>query len=152
MIIYLDQKTYNFLSSYTLKPGNIELELRFGHYDINKNFKPDIGYDKFKELESFLSQNSSISRIEKQDTIVEIYEDNTRKIVDRKNPKNIIYEKKTKLYNSNIWITNRTQGTTQYNRLPCSTTFCYKRPRLGDSGFKTLPEGLSRGKVVYRLN
>ena len=50
MIIYFDPKTYHFLHTYVIKPGNIELELRFGNYDKDGNFKPDIGLETFTKF------------------------------------------------------------------------------------------------------
>lgn len=100
MIIYLDPKTYQYLSSYTLKSGDIELELRFGHYE-DKRFKPDIGLDTYKKLDAYLRSNTKvINRVEKEESKVEIYKDKLRKVIYPDG--RFLYQKKNKLYTSDI--------------------------------------------------
>lgn len=100
MIIYLDPKTYQYLGSYALKPGNIELELRFGHYE-NKRFKPDIGLDTYNKLDTYLRSNPQmINKIEREDSNVEIYENGVRKVIYQDG--RFLYQKKNKLYTSDI--------------------------------------------------
>lgn len=104
MLIYLDPKTYQFLRSYYLKKGNIELELRFGQYKDGK-FKPDIGYLTYSKLQNFLSSDKSIiTSIEEEDTKVEIYNDNIRKIIFKDG--RFLYQRKNKLYTGDIEYKN----------------------------------------------
>lgn len=100
MIIYLDPKTYQFLGSYSLKPGNIEVELRFGKYD-NGRFKPDIGLDSYNKIDSYLRSNPNlINRIEQEDSKVELYADRVRKVIYSNG--RVIYQRKNKLYTNDI--------------------------------------------------
>lgn len=100
MIIYLDPKTYQYLGSYSLKSGNIELELRFGHYE-DKRFKPDIGLDTYNKLDAYLRSNTQfINRVEKEESKVEIYGDGIRKVIYPDG--RFLYQKKNKLYTSDI--------------------------------------------------
>lgn len=99
MIIYLDPKTYQFLSTYAFKPRNIELELRFGSYKDGK-FKPDIGQEKYTELDKYFRQNKQlINRVVTEQSISEIFSDGVRKINENGR---VYYQRKNKLYTGDI--------------------------------------------------
>ena len=99
MIIYLDPKTYQFLNNYALKSENVELELRFGKYKDGK-FKPDIGKETYLSLGNYLRDNKKvISKIDDQDSKVEIFSDGIRKVYQ---DGNILYQKKNKIYTGDI--------------------------------------------------
>jgi predicted RNA methylase len=99
MIIYLDTKLYKFLSTYSLKNENIELELRFGQYKDGK-FKPDIGQEKYVTIDNYLKNNKElIHKIETEQSKVEIFSDGIRKISTSEKS---YYQKKNKLYTGDI--------------------------------------------------
>jgi hypothetical protein len=116
MNIYFDLRTYNYLNTYVLKPGNIELELRFGNYDKDGKFKPDIGLETFNKMNEYFNQifvsddsnKSIISKVE-EDSNSEILPNHIRRIIYTESQKNdpqirgkIKYEQKNKIYTGDI--------------------------------------------------
>ena len=99
MYIYFDPKTYQFLNTYMIKQGNIELELRFGYYEDGR-FKPDIGIQMFNKLNTFLSSSQNIVHISKEESTSEILSSNIRKITNKDG--SVKYERKTKLFTNDI--------------------------------------------------
>ena len=115
MIIYFDPKTYHFLHTYVIKPGNIELELRFGNYDKDGKFKPDIGLETFTKMHDFFNtiissdKNKTISHKVEEETKSEILPNHIRRITYTESQKNnpelrgkIKYEQKNKIYTNDI--------------------------------------------------
>jgi predicted RNA methylase len=108
MIIYFNPKTYNFLKTYVIKPGNIELEVRFGKYE-NGRYKPDIGLETFNKIKDFLSTNPNITNIIEEESKSEILPHHIRRITYSNSEKNIPqlrgvvkYEQKNKIYTDDI--------------------------------------------------
>jgi hypothetical protein len=109
MNIYFDPKTYNFLHTYVLKPGNIELEVRFGKYDKDGKFKPDIGLETFTKMNELLTLNKDIISKVEEETKSEILPNHIRRITYTESEKNkselrgkIKYEQKNKIYTGDI--------------------------------------------------
>ena len=114
--IYFDPRTYNFLNTYVLKPGNIELELRFGNYDKDGKFKPDIGLETFNKMNGYFNQillsddpNKSIINKAEEESKSEILPNHIRRIVYTDSQKNnpqvrgkIKYEQKNKIYTGDV--------------------------------------------------
>jgi predicted RNA methylase len=104
MIIYLDPKTYQFLGNYSFKPGNTELELRFGKYKDGK-FKPDIGNKIYDEMENYLKnlKDKQIASIQYENSMSVIFSDGIRKVVF---PTKTFYQRKDKIYTGDIEYKN----------------------------------------------
>ena len=107
MIIDFDPKTYQFLQRYVVKPGNIELEVRFGKYDKEGRFRPDIGLETFTKIKQFLSSNSNIIERVEEETKSEILPNHIRRIIytEKNLPQlrgKIKYEQKTKIYTGDV--------------------------------------------------